>query len=99
MLVAHYGELFTKGQNRPFFQLQLKRNIQAAVPDTPVFLDQHRFIVEAGEDAIPALREVFGLTSISLARECGRELSEMADTAAAVSETLPQPLKIEVNRS
>ncbi len=99
MLVAHYGELFTKGQNRPFFQLQLKRNIEAAVPGAPVFLDQHRFIVEADASAIPALQQVFGLTSVSEAKESGREMDEIADTAAAMAQSMPQPLKIEVNRS
>ena len=30
----HYGEIFTKGKNRPMFQNQLRRNLQSAVPSS-----------------------------------------------------------------
>lgn len=68
-LVVHYGEIGTKGNNRPFFENQLQRNIREKVQPLGVFevkLHDQRFILSAENHeallrAVPILKDIFGV--------------------------------------
>jgi len=106
MIVIHYGEIFTKGRNRPMFQNQLRRNLQSAVPDARIRLDAHRFLMEvpggpdAEKAALQAVGKVFGVASFARAHESlGSEVDDIIPAAMDALAGLGGPFKVEVSRS
>ncbi len=100
MIIVHYGELFTKGRNRPFFQNLLRRNISAALGGAKVTLGEHRFLVGAGgPGSLEAVGKVFGVASYAEALECGRDVGEIGEAAETVCRSSNGPFKVEVQRA
>ena len=105
MILIHYGELFTKGQNRPYFQNMLLRNLKAAVPKSRVYLEAHRFLMELpdGADeqkALDAVGKVFGVANYAQAIETdGTDIADLVPSALTLLEGKTGPFKIEVSRS
>ncbi|MBI5226385.1 tRNA 4-thiouridine(8) synthase ThiI [Candidatus Micrarchaeota archaeon] len=108
MILIHYGELFTKGLNRPFFQNMLLRNLKAAVPKSQVYLEAHRFLMEfpkgteAAEEsnALEAVGKVFGVANFAQAIETdGTDIQDLVPAAMTLLEGKNGPFKIEVSRS
>ncbi|MBI2444854.1 tRNA 4-thiouridine(8) synthase ThiI [Candidatus Micrarchaeota archaeon] len=105
MILIHYGELFTKGQNRPYFQNLLLRNLKAAVPKSRVYLEAHRFLMELPESAdetaaLDAVVKVFGVANYAQAIETdGTDIADLVPAALTLLKGKNGPFKVEVSRS
>jgi len=105
MILIHYGELFTKGLNRPYFQNVLLRNLKAAVPKSRVYLEAHRFLMELpdGADetaALDAVGKVFGVANYAPAIETdGTDIADLVPAALTLLQGKNGPFKVEVSRS
>lgn len=105
MILIHYGELFTKGQNRPYFQNLLLRNLKTAVPKSRVFLEAHRVLMELPQDAdqqaaLEAVGKVFGVANYALAiKTDGTDIADLVQAALTLLKGKTGPFKIEVSRS
>jgi thiamine biosynthesis protein ThiI len=107
LLLIRYGEIYLKGQNRPFFENLLLKRVREAVGDAEsVFKNDGRFYVQGyaeQEEAalIGKIKCVFGLHSLSPAIRTEKDF----DTICAVStELLKQypagtTFKVEAKRS
>ncbi len=87
-IVVRYGELFLKGENRPFFERTLEENLRRAIGDLPgarVDRLHGRMLVRASDpaEAVERVRRVFGVTSVSTALLCRAELDAVASAAVA----------------
>lgn len=81
ILIAKYGEIFLKGQNRPFFEKTLLNNIRRALRDMDgidIRKEVGRFYItsqsQTEDDIIEAIKNTFGLTSISVACKIPSEM-------------------------
>ncbi len=105
LLLLRYGELGLKGKNRGQFIKCLADNIQKVLPHKKVESTWGRIWLPLEDDldeTLAALKNVFGLYSVSPVVRCGRELSEIAEAAHKVlSQSLPTggTFKIESRRS
>ena len=113
-LVVRYDEIGLKGGNRSMFERRLLENLRAALRGTPG-LELHRIrgralvraAVPAEELTAPAAR-VFGVSSLSPARELGHDLEEIEAAATTLVEELLErrfpgagevPFRVTVNRA
>ena len=113
VILCRYGELFLKSGNRRAFVRVLADNVRAALRDVPrarVEQTHGRLLVRlASEDADEAtgrLTRVFGLVSLSVARQAEAAPDLEAITALAVDEARavvardrPASFKIEARRA
>lgn len=86
--VAHYGEIGTKGSNRPVFEHSLERNIRSSLlglAGLHVRRAHQRFIVTVDDDASAAARErlgkVFGLVWYAEVESTSLSYSEIIEAA------------------
>ena len=93
VILCRYGELFLKSGNRKAFERVLADNVRAAIADLPrarVEQTHGRLLVrlptEDSEDAAARLTRVFGLVSLSVARQVEAKEDLEAITAMAVDE-------------
>ena len=84
IIVVRFGELFLKGNNRAFFERLLIKNIKAAVSGygCTVKAMRGRYTVEGFEqhnrgDVMAALKTVFGIHSLSFARETNADIESI----------------------
>lgn len=87
-IMVRYGELSTKGKNRRDFTNQLVKNIKSKLKGFPALTFDKRFdrlfIHLNSEDALAiseSLKDVFGLSSFSMAMKVERDLDVIADVA------------------
>lgn len=94
VILIRYGEIYLKGQNRPYFERMLLNNIKKSLADMPgvkVFKAQGRFYVENYEDeaaVIQALTRVFGIVSISPAYKVDKDFETLFHYSAEFMESL-----------
>jgi thiamine biosynthesis protein ThiI len=113
VLLCRYGELFLKAGNRKAFERVLADNVRAALVELPrarVGQTHGRLLVrlpsDDAEEAARRLTRVFGLVSLSIARQVEAKPDLDAITAIAVDEAhaaiardRPTSFKIESRRS
>jgi len=113
VILCRYGELFLKAGNRKAFERVLADNVRAAVAELPrarVEQPHGRLLVhlpdEDAEEAAGRLTRVFGLVSLSIARqvEAKPDLDAISATAvdqarAAIARDRPASFKVESRRS
>lgn len=105
LLLLRYGELGLKGKNKGQFIKRLQENIKRALPDKEVINTWGRLWLPLDNDldeTLAALKNVFGLYSVSPVIKCSRDLEEIAAAAKTVlvNSTSPgQSFKIESRRS
>ena len=109
-LLIRYGEIHLKGQNRPFFERALVRNIthaaQAVCP-CRLLRDQGRYLlmdypVERTEELAQAVNRVFGVHSVSPVTVCEPTLEAIRATSLTLVREERQGLgtfKVEARRS
>ena len=94
LLVIRFSEIFLKGANRPSFLALLEQNLKRALRELPGFsvVRGHTrcFVRALDEDsdlplALDRVRRVFGVASVSLAREIDRNIEAMSRTGAAMA--------------
>ena len=88
VLLVRYGEVFLKGQNRPFFLRKLVDHVKAAVQEVHghVWLSEGRIYVSDYTDQDEAIRRVsrvFGVHSVSPAIEMEKDSFEAICAQAA----------------
>jgi adenylyl- and sulfurtransferase ThiI len=86
LIIVRYGELGLKGHNRQFFERRLIKNIKlclrnASIPFTAVRRLRGRILVYSDEKAIPFLKDVFGISSLSIATAVPLELEAIKNAA------------------
>ena len=112
VILCRYGELFLKAGNRKAFERVLADNVRAAIaelPRTRVEQTHGRLLVrlpaEDADEAAGRLQRVFGLVSVSIAKQAAAKDDLDAITATAVDEARaavardrPASFKIESRR-
>ncbi len=105
VLLVRYGEVFLKGQNRPFFMHRLIDGIRARIQDLggKVWLSEGRIYVAECSDMEACARRVsrvFGVHSVSPAVEMEKEdFNAVADKAAEMLSGCTGTFKVLARRS
>ena len=105
VLLVRYGEVFLKGQNRPFFLRKLVDHVKAAVQEVHghVWLSEGRIYVSDYTDQDEAIRRVsrvFGVHSVSPAIEMEKDSFEaICAQAARMMEKKTGTFKVLAKRS
>lgn len=105
ILLVRYGEVFLKGQNRPFFLRKLVDHVKAAVQEVHghVWLSEGRIYVSDYTDQDEAIRRVcrvFGVHSVSPAIEMEKDSFEaICAQAAKMMEKKTGTFKVLAKRS
>ena len=105
VLLVRYGEVFLKGQNRPFFLRKLVDHVKAAVQEVHghVWLSEGRIYVSNYTDQDEAIRRVsrvFGVHSVSPAIEMEKDSFEaICAQAARMMEKKTGTFKVLAKRS
>lgn len=93
VLLIRYGEVHLKGQNRSYFMRLLKEDIQHALADMGAVVSsgQGRFYAagypkEREDEAVSRLLKIFGLHSVSRAREVEKDYDAICRAAQALME-------------
>src|SRR5262245_45847926 len=95
-IVVRYGELALKGKNRPFFEEHLARNLRERWSRdgirASIVKSRGRFVVWPDDKgdvprAIEALRQVFGVESLSPALRCEPSIERIGELASRVLES------------
>ncbi|MDE6200914.1 MAG: tRNA 4-thiouridine(8) synthase ThiI [Clostridiales bacterium] len=88
VILIRFGELYLKGKNKDYFENTLKNNITSKLSgiDCKVFFGRGRYVVKDYDtaveyDIIARLKQVFGIHSVSVARQCGYDFDEIAELA------------------
>ena len=88
VILIRFGELYLKGKNKDYFENTLKNNITDKLRgiDCKVFFGRGRYVVKDYDtaveyDIIARLKQVFGVHSVSVARQCGYDFNEIAELA------------------
>ncbi len=107
MIMVHYGELGTKGDNRKLFINQLNRNIRDALRNyegVSVSTDRDHSYVSLSKDneeeVLARLEEISGIQRLSLVYKSGKEFSDIEETALALIEKESgKTFKVEAKRA
>ena len=105
LLLVRYGEVFLKGQNRPFFMKKLMDHIKEAVAGqgARVWLAEGRIYVSGFEDMDACIRRVtrvFGVHSVSPAVEMDKgDFDAICEQAAEMMRPLSGTFKVMARRS
>ncbi len=105
LLLLRYGELGLKGKNKGQFIKRLQENIKKALPEKEVINTWGRLWLPLDgdlEETVAALKNVFGLYSVSPVIKCSRDLADIAAAAKTVLLNSLEPghsFKIESRRS
>jgi thiamine biosynthesis protein ThiI len=91
LLLLRYGEIALKGQNRIYFFRKLRRNVRLCLKSNglsgEVWQEGQRVYVETEqvEEAIQAVRKVFGLVSLSPAHIVAADIDAVTEEAVSVA--------------
>ncbi|MBE5817319.1 MAG: tRNA 4-thiouridine(8) synthase ThiI [Clostridiales bacterium] len=95
LLIARYGEIFLKGENRPYFERCLENNIKASLSGfsgIKYVKDVGRFYIYPGEncidDIITQLKKVFGVVTVSPVTAIASNMDDIAAAAVAEMESV-----------
>ncbi|MCD6499549.1 MAG: tRNA 4-thiouridine(8) synthase ThiI [Deltaproteobacteria bacterium] len=111
LILLRLGEVFLKGDNRPYFIRRLARNVQSALspfPGVRLETPHGRMLVwhdGSNQEALVArLQQIFGLTSISPAVSVARDIQAMSVQATtmatqAMETNAPRSFRISAHRS
>ena len=96
-LLLRYGELFLKGQNRPFFERQLQNNIRHLTGRKARRIQGRLLLDYFPEHQV--VRRVFGLVSYSLAMRVEKDVEIIKAAALTILPATTKTFKVEVVRS
>jgi len=104
VLLARFGEVHLKGQNRPFFLRTLVDNVRKAVSDLGghVWMAESRIYVADASDmdeCAERVRKVFGIYSVSPAIEMEKDLEAIYAEAVRMMEGVTGTFKVMSRRS
>lgn len=107
LILVRYGEIGLKGENRPYFEQRLVRNLRAALEPLPgarVTRGYGRLFVDpagATDQALARLQRVFGVVGLHPAVETALELDEILQAAVRLVAAEPRPatFKVEARRT
>lgn len=107
MIMVHYGELGTKGDNRKLFINQLNRNIRDALRNyegVSVSTDRDHSYVSLSKDneeeVLARLEEISGIQRLSLVYKASKEFSDIEETALSlIQKESGKTFKVEAKRA
>lgn len=95
MLLVKYGELALKGKNKKIFVNRVINNTKNVLKEETfkIIKEWNRFIIKFKDDetalnAIPKVRNIFGLSSVSIVDECKSNKGDISKLALAHVENL-----------
>ena len=97
-IILRYGEIFLKGKNQRFFEKKLIENVKSITGVSEVLRLRGRLVVPFFE-GFETLKNVFGISSYSIATKCGKNLEEIKKIAVKICEGLKGTFRIETKRS
>lgn len=87
-IMIHYGELSTKGDNRPLFVKELMKNVKHSLEGYPDvrfrYNHDHAYVLLNGtdpEEILPILQEVSGIQRLSPVMRCEKDKESIEKTA------------------
>jgi len=86
MIIIRYAELGLKGNNRMFYERRLMKNIKLCLKDNDLGFEyvkriRGRILISAEEKAMPFLKNVFGIASVSYAVVVSPEIENIKKAA------------------
>lgn len=107
MIMVHYGELGTKGDNRKLFINQLNRNIRDALRNyegVSVSTDRDHSYVSLSKDneeeVLARLEEISGIQRLSLVYKASKEFIDIEETALSlIQKESGKTFKVEAKRA
>ncbi len=104
VLLARFGEVHLKGQNRPYFMRMLVENVKKMVAPIGghVWLSDSRIYVSDFEDmdeCVSLVTKVFGIYSVSPALEMEKDLDRIAEETVRWMEGVTGTFKVMCKRS
>lgn len=88
VILIRFGELYLKGKNKDYFENTLKNNITDKLHgiNCHVFFGRGRYVVKDYNttdecEIVARLKQVFGVHSVSIAKQCGYDFDEIAQLA------------------
>jgi len=111
LLLIRYGEIALKGKNRRFFEKKLIKSLKRSLLriESAMVIDRHgRVFVEYDEEdedaVITAVKRIFGIVSISLAKKIDNDIEVMKQVALEEAQNLVKTkgvktFKVEVRRA
>lgn len=93
VILVRYGEIHLKGQNRPYFERLLLRNMKFAVKNfenVQIVRGDGRYYVTGFDDSetmdiVDHLKKVFGIHSLSIAYETEKDMDTVCETFVAMT--------------
>lgn len=83
-IFCHYGELWLKGKNKPYFLRILKRNVEKQVGVSPK-IERELMIVPYSEEYYNKLRYVFGIDGYGAGVEVDRNINNIINYSVALA--------------
>lgn len=103
VLLVRFGEVYLKGQNRPFFLKRLTENVRRAVAPIGgmVWLSDSRIYVADCDiqSAISRVKKVFGIHSVSPAWELDKDFDKICEVSAEIMRGKTGTFKVFARRS
>lgn len=105
VILIRYGEIHLKGKNKRFFENKLIGNIKQKLLglEYEFSYKRSRYVIynyrpETENDIVDRLKKVFGIHSLSIARQCESTTKAIADVVLAASKTHGK-FRVTVNRA
>ena len=109
LVLLRYGEIGLKGKNRAYFFRKLRRNVRTCLKangiEGEVWQEGQRIYLRTGqvEEAIAAVRRVFGVVSLSPVQETAADMESITDEALALARRIgldvDRTFKVRVRRA
>lgn len=104
LLMIRYGEIYLKGQNRPFFIKLLVSRVKQAIKNqgAKVWVSDSRIYVSDyadKEECISKISKVFGVHSLCVAHELDKDFEKISEKAVELMQDLSGSFKVLSRRS
>ncbi|MGI6173436.1 MAG: tRNA uracil 4-sulfurtransferase ThiI [Christensenellales bacterium] len=103
VLLVRFGEVYLKGQNRPFFLKRLTENVRRAVAPiggTAWLSDSRIYVADCDiQSAISRVKKVFGIHSVSPAWELDKDFDKICEVSAEIMRGKTGTFKVFARRS
>ncbi|WBW95496.1 tRNA uracil 4-sulfurtransferase ThiI [Oceanirhabdus sp. W0125-5] len=103
ILIKYASEIFLKGLNRRMFEDKLINNIKCSLGELnfKLFNDEGRWFIDCDrvEEAIDAVKKVFGVTELCIVYEVDAEYDEIKKVAINLTSDLSGTFKVSTNRA
>ena len=97
LIIARYGEIHLKGDNRSYFLKALQKNLEQKISQKVVVADSRVFVKCDDENVAKQIADTFGVVSVSMATKIASDYDKILEYLATIKIT--GSFKVEVNRA